>query len=71
MSGFCDPAMDARMQTALAAELTDPAAAARLWASVDRDVTDRAPSTALFQINWLDLVSARFTRFPSSARCST
>ncbi len=66
MSGFCDPAMDARMQTALAAELTDPAAAARLWASVDRDVTDRAPSTALFQINWLDLVSARLRGFQFS-----
>ena len=59
MSGFCDPAIDARMQAALAAAQTDEAAAARLWAGIDRDVTDRAPSTTLFQINWLDVVSAR------------
>ena len=59
MSGFCDPAIDARMQQALAAESTDEPAAESLWAGIDHDVTDRAPSTTLFQINWLDLVSAR------------
>ena len=66
MSGFCDPAVDARMQDAMAAELTDPAGAARLWASVDHDLTDRAPSTTLFQIHWLDLVSARLGGFTFS-----
>ena len=66
MSGFCDPAVDARMQAAMDAELTDPAGAARLWAAVDRDVTDRAPSTTLFQIHWLDLVSARVGGFTFS-----
>ena len=59
MSGFCDKGVDARMQGALAAEEGDAAGAARLWAGIDRDLTDRAPSTSLFQINWLDLVSAR------------
>ncbi len=59
MSGFCDPAIDQRMQHAMTMALTDKDAAARLWAEIDHDVTDRAPSTTLFQINWLDLVSAR------------
>ncbi len=66
MSGFCDPAVDSRMQQAMAAELDDPAQAARLWAAVDREVTDRAPSTTLFQIHWLDLVSPRFGDFTFS-----
>ena len=66
MSGFCDPAIDARMQQAMAAALTDPARAARQWAAIDHDVTDRAPSTTLFQIHWLDVVSPRFGGFTFS-----
>ncbi len=66
MSGFCDPAVDTRMRAAMAAELDDPAGAARLWASVDHDVTDRAPSTTLFQIHWLDVVSPRLGGFTFS-----
>ena len=66
MSGFCDPAIDARMQAALAAALTDPASAARQWAAIDREVTDRAPGTALFQIHWLDLFSTRLGGFTFS-----
>ncbi len=60
MSEFCDPAVDARMAGAMAAE---PARAAALWAGIDRDLTDRAPSTTLFQIHWLDLVSTRVGNF--------
>ena len=63
MSGFCDPAVDARMQQAMTAALTDPKQAAHLWEGIDRDVTARAPSTTLFQINYLDLVSARVGHF--------
>ncbi len=63
MSGFCDPAVDARMQQAMTEELSDPAQAAHLWEGIDRDVTARAPSTTLFQINYLDLVSARVGHF--------
>jgi peptide/nickel transport system substrate-binding protein len=63
MSGFCDPAIDTRMQQALDREATDPADAARLWAGIDHDVTARAPSTTLFQINWLDFVSRRIGHF--------
>ena len=67
MSGFCDPAMDARMQSALTMGLTDMPAAERQWAGIDHDITDRAPSTTLFQINALDLVSSRVGHFRFSS----
>ena len=63
MSGFCDPAVDARMVAATAAEAGDAGRASALWAGIDHDVTDRAPSTTLFQINALDVVSARVGHF--------
>ena len=63
MSGFCDPAVDARMQQAMTVALSNPAQASHLWEGIDRDVTARAPSTTLFQINYLDLVSARVGHF--------
>ncbi len=63
MSGFCDPRIDARMQAALDLELTDQQGADRAWAGIDRDVTAQAPSTTLFQINWLDFVSRRVGNF--------
>jgi len=59
MSAFCDPAIDARMQQAMTTALTDPRGAARQWAALDRQLTDLAPLTTLFQINKLDVVSAR------------
>ncbi len=53
ISGFCDPALDARLQAALArgdqAEL----------AALDRAVTDQAPAVVLFNPRYIDLVSAR------------
>jgi peptide/nickel transport system substrate-binding protein len=39
---FCDPAIDRRMDEALALQATDPAAADELWTSIDRDLTDQA-----------------------------
>jgi peptide/nickel transport system substrate-binding protein len=63
MSGFCDPAMDARMQHALDSELQDMPAALRDWADIDHALTDLAPITTLFQINWLDVVSPRVRHF--------
>jgi len=53
ISGFCDPALDARLQAALAhqdhAEL----------AAVDRAMTDQAPAVMLFNPRYIDLVAAR------------
>ncbi len=63
MSGFCDPAIDARMAQAMSLEGTDMPQALQQWAGIDRQLTDLAPITTLFQINWLDLVSARLGNF--------
>ena len=63
MSGFCDPAMDAKMQGAMRTALTDQAAADAQWTVIDRELTDRAPLASLFQINRLDVVSSRVGHF--------
>ncbi len=62
-SEFCDHGIDAEMDRALSLEGIDDAAAAALWADVDRQITDRAPVATLFQINFLDFVSARYGNF--------
>ncbi len=53
ISGFCDPALDARLRAALAhgdqAEL----------AAIDRAMTDQAPAVVLFNPLYIDMVSAR------------
>ena len=54
ISGFCDPALDARLQAALA----DPEGGAEL-AAIDRIVTDQAPAVVLFNPSYIDVVSAR------------
>ena len=54
ISGWCDPAMDAALDTALA----DPAGAPRI-AALDRQVTDAAPAAVLFNPAYVDVVSAR------------
>jgi peptide/nickel transport system substrate-binding protein len=66
MSGFCNPAIDARMQQAMDAAEHDPDAAARQWAALDHTLTDLAPLTTLFQIHKLDVVSARVGHFSFS-----
>ncbi len=66
MSGFCDPAIDARMHGAMTTALTDQDEAARQWTAIDHTLTDRAPLVTLFQINYLDLTSARVGHFTYS-----
>jgi peptide/nickel transport system substrate-binding protein len=46
--------------------LTDLNAANKQWTTIDRKLTDLAPLVTLFQINKLDLVSARVGHFRSS-----
>ncbi len=62
-SEFCDHGIDAEMDRALSLEGIDDAAANALWADVDRQITDRAPVASLFQINFLDFISARYGNF--------
>jgi peptide/nickel transport system substrate-binding protein len=45
---------------------TDPAAATASWTAIDRELTDLAPLVTLFQINKLDITSARVGHFRSS-----
>jgi len=63
MSGFCDHAIDARMQAAMTTALTDQAAADAQWTALDKTLTELAPISTVFQINKLDLVSARVGHF--------
>ena len=53
ISGFCDPALDAAMQRALAAH--DVAG----LAAVDRAITDQAPAVVLDTPRYIDFLSAR------------
>ena len=63
ISGFCDPAIDAGMDRAMALAITDPDGANRLWAQIDRDITDQAPAAVLLVPHMVVLVSARVGNF--------
>ena len=56
--GFCDPALDARIQEALELQETDPAAAWSAWAELDRRVVDLGLWAPLHNAGG-DFVSAR------------
>ncbi len=66
ISGFCDHALDARMQQAMALSLTDQAGADKLWGEIDRAVTDQAPAAVLFVPRNIDFVSKRVGHFTFS-----
>ena len=63
IAGFCDKAIDAKMQEALALGVTDPDKANAMWADIDKAVTDQAPAAALFTPKHLDFVSKRLGNF--------
>lgn len=63
LSEFCDDAIEAKTNQALALEQTDPGAAAALWTEVDKETTDAAPWVSLFVQNRLDFVSERVGNF--------
>ncbi|HYB28103.1 MAG TPA: BTAD domain-containing putative transcriptional regulator [Solirubrobacteraceae bacterium] len=58
-SEFCDPKLDAQMNSALAAESNNSPDAAVLWAQADRTATDDAPAVPLTTPSEIDFVSAR------------
>ncbi len=66
MSEFCSPAIDAQMRQTMDAANTDQASALADWTAIDRELTDLAPLVTLFQINKLDITSARVGHFRSS-----
>ena len=67
-SGYCDPALDARMQHAMATGVTDQEAANREWAEIDRTVTDTGAFAVLFAPKHVDFVSKRVGNFTFSSQ---
>jgi peptide/nickel transport system substrate-binding protein len=65
-SGFCDPAIDARMARAERLQIADPAKARDEWASIEHDVVDQAPWVALVNRSFANLVSQRLGNFQVS-----
>ena len=59
ISGFCDRAIQADMDTALKQGGTDPALANETWSKADREVTDQAPMVEVFNPKMIDFVSKR------------
>jgi ABC-type oligopeptide transport system substrate-binding subunit len=58
-SQFCDPAADALIRRASAAQLTDPRAAEALWERAERRVLDAVPAIPLTNPVHTDLLAAR------------
>jgi YVTN family beta-propeller protein len=58
-AGFCNAAVDAGIDRALALETSDPKAAHRLWARIDRKIVDQAPWLPTLNLKTIDFVSAR------------
>jgi len=65
-SGFCDPAIDARMARAERLQITDPAKARDAWASIEHDVIDQAPWVPLVNRSFANIVSQRLGNFQVS-----
>jgi YVTN family beta-propeller protein len=58
-SGFCDPAIDAKIERGRRLQVKDPARANEVFAEVDHELVDRAPYVFLVNPVAIDFVSAR------------
>ena len=67
-SGYCDHALDERMQHAMATGVTDPAAANAERAAIDRTVTDLGLFAVLFAPKHVDFVAKRVGNFVFSSQ---
>ena len=63
ISGFCDQAINKRMQEAMLLGVTDPDAASKQWAGIDKSVTDAAAAAIMFTPKHPDFVSSRLSNF--------
>jgi YVTN family beta-propeller protein len=68
LSEFCDPQLDAEINSALAAESSNSPDTAALWAQADRTVTNEAPVVPLTTESEIDLVSPRVGNYQYSAQ---
>jgi YVTN family beta-propeller protein len=66
VSEFCDPRLDAQINSALAAESNNSPNAAALWAQADRTVTDQAPIVPLTNPSNIDFIAARVGNYQYS-----
>jgi peptide/nickel transport system substrate-binding protein len=64
--GFCDPAIDRRMEEATQLRATDPAGASDLWSKIEHDLVDQAPIVPLGTRYWVNLVSRRLGNYQAN-----
>jgi peptide/nickel transport system substrate-binding protein len=65
-SEFCDAALDAQIDSALAAESNNAPDTSALWAKTDQTATDQAPAVPLTTVTAINLVSARVGNYEYS-----
>jgi peptide/nickel transport system substrate-binding protein len=65
-TGFCDPAIDARMEEATRLRAIDPSRAGDLWSKIEHDLVDQAPWVPLGTRYWVNLVSKRLGNYQSN-----
>jgi peptide/nickel transport system substrate-binding protein len=65
-TGFCDPAIDRRMEEAARLRATDPAGARDHWSNIEHDLVDRAPWVPLGNAYWINLVSQGVGNYQSN-----
>jgi YVTN family beta-propeller protein len=58
-SQWCDPALDARVQAALALQDIDPIGADADWAAIDHSIVDAAPAVMAFNPTYVTMLSPR------------
>lgn len=68
ISGYCDKAVQAKMDAALEQGVTDQAAADKQWAQVDKDVMAAAAAAPLFTPKHVDFLSKRVGNYQWSAQ---
>ena len=59
LAGFCDPSIDAQMDSALATQVQDPAEASAQWQHVEDAILAQGPIVPVFNRSYASLVSAR------------
>ena len=65
-TGFCDPAIDQRMEEATRLRATDPAGAGDLWSKIEHDLVDEAPFVPVGIRYWVQLASRRLGNYQSN-----